>query len=219
LVPGRSLGANYGSPVTLAAPERATSPFTLRLVVAVAVGLAVGAGTSAAQTFLGGSALSGLANAVSPWTMASFFVGAAGHGRRTAAALGVAAAVAQVAGYYLTAGLRGFGVDLLNVSVWAVAALIAGVVFGIAGHSWARGTGRERGLGAALVVAVWACEAVVSYGIVLGYVDDAVAFSVIAIVLFVLLGRRGGRHAAVLGWLVPALVSGVAGMLFLHAVL
>ncbi len=187
------------------------------LGVALVAGLAVGAATSWGQTLLGGSVLAGLTNAVSPWVVAAFLLGSRAAGRRSAAAVGVVAAVAQVAGYYGTAALRGYAWSASYVSLWAAAAVLAGVVFGLAGHSWRSATGRERGLGAALLVAVWACEAVVTFGIVLGYVDDAVVFGVVAVLLFALLGRRGHQYAAVGAWSVPALALGVGGLLGLHA--
>lgn len=187
--------------------------------VAVAVGLAVGSATSGAQTVLGGSALAGLANAVSPWVVAPFLLGAQARSRRAAAGLGVLTGVAEVAGYYLTAALRGFAVSPTFVAVWAVAGILAGIVFGIAGHSWRTGSGRERGAGAALLVAAWACEALVTFGVVLGYLDDAVVFGVVAVLLFLVLGRHRRQHAAVAAWLVPGLVLGVLGTLAVHAVL
>lgn len=192
-------------------------PAPRREGLAIAVGLVVGSVTSAAQTLLGGSAFAGLANAVSPWVVAPFLLGATGRGRRSAAALGVLTCVAEVAGYYLTAALRGFGVGLLPVLLWVVAGLVAGVVFGLAGHSWRTALGRERGLGAALLVAVWACEAVVTYGLILGYAGHAAVFGAVAVLLLVLLGRFRRQHAAALRWLVPAVGLGVAGLLGLHA--
>jgi Family of unknown function (DUF6518) len=203
--------------VTTAA--QVSSPVAARTALAAAVGLAVGAGTSVAQTVLGGTAIAGLANAVSPWVVAPFLMGAVGRSRGSAAVLGVAACVASVAGYHLLSALRGFGVNPPVVAIWAVAGVLAGVVFGLAGHSWRTAAGRERGLGAALLVAVWVCEAVVTYGVVLGYADDAVVFGTVAVLLFALLGRRGRQHAAVLAWLAPAVLLGVAGMLALHTLL
>ncbi len=186
-------------------------PAPRRWALAIAVGLAVGAVTSGAQTLLGGSALAGLANAVSPWVVAPFLLGATGSGRRSAAALGVLTCVAEVAGYYVTAALRGFGVGWAPVLLWVAAGLVAGIVFGLAGHSWRTTVGRERGLGAALLVAVWACEAVVTY------VGHAVVFGAVAVLLLVLLGRSRGQLTAVLRWLVPAVGLGVAGLLGLQA--
>ncbi len=192
-------------------------PAPRRWALALAVGLVVGAATSGAQTLLGGSAFAGLANAVSPWVVAPFLLGATGRGRRSAAALGVLGCVAEVAGYYLTAALRGFGVGWGPVLLWVVAGLVAGVAFGLAGHSWRTAVGRERGLGAALLVAVWACEAVVTYGVALGYAGSAVVFGAVAVLLLVLLGRFRRQLTAVLRWLVPAVGLGVAGLLGLHA--
>ena len=192
-------------------------PVHRRWALAIAVGLVVGSVTSVAQTLLGGSAFAGLANAVSPWVVAPFLVGATGWGRRSAAALGVATCVAEVAGYYLTAALRGFGVGWAPVLLWLVAGLVAGIVFGLAGRSWRTAVGRERGLGAALLVAVWACEAVVTYGLILGYAGHAVVFGAVAVLLLVLLGRFRRQYAAVLRWLVPAAGLGVTRLLGLHA--
>lgn len=194
-------------------------PASTRFALAAVAGLAVGIGTSAAQTLLGDTVVAGLANAVSPWVVAPFLMGATGRVRGSAAALGVTACLASVFGYYLISALRGFGVNPTMVVIWSVAALVAGLVFGLAGHSWTTETGRERGLGAALLVAVWACESVVTYGVVLGYADDAVVFGAVAVLLLVLLGRRGRQHTAVLAWLVPAVLVGILGMFAVHALL
>ncbi|RFU20071.1 hypothetical protein D0Z06_18355 [Geodermatophilus marinus] len=187
------------------------------MALAVGVGLVIGSVTSVAQTLLGGSALAGLANAVSPWVVAPFLIGATGRGRRSAAALGVLTCEAEVAGYNLTAALRGFGVGWPPLLLWVVAGLVAGIAFGAAGHSWRTAAGRERGLGAALLVAVWACEAVVTYGVILGYAGHAIVFGAVAVLLLVLLGRFRRQGAAVLRWLLPAVGLGVVGMLALHA--
>jgi hypothetical protein len=103
-------------------------PLAARTVLATAVGLVVGAGTSLAQTLLGDTPVAGLANAVSPWVVAPFVLGATALRRGPAAVLGA-----------------------------------------------------------------------------------------VAVLLFASLGRRGHQHAAVLAWLVPAVLLGVAGMLALHA--
>jgi Family of unknown function (DUF6518) len=197
---------------------RAGDSHRTRLTIyAVAAGLVVGAATSWAQTLLGSTALAGLANAVSPWLVAPFLIAAGAAGRRSAGMLGLLTCVAEVLGYYAAAAVRGFGVNPPTVAVWVVAGIAGGLVFGLAGHSWRTGTGRERGLGVALLVAVWLCEALVTFAIVLGYDDNAVVFTVAAVLLWLLLGMRGRQHLPALAWLVPAAGLGIAGMLALHA--
>jgi Family of unknown function (DUF6518) len=197
---------------------RAGQSHRTRLTIyALAAGLVVGAATSWAQTLLGSTALAGLANAVSPWLVAPFLVAAGAAGRRSAGTLGILTCVAEVLGYYAAAAVRGFGVNPPTVAVWVAAGIAGGLVFGLAGHSWRTGTGRERGLGVALLVAVWLCEALVTFAIVLGYDDNAVVFAVAAVLLWLLLGMRGRQHLPALAWLVPAAGLGIAGMLALHA--
>jgi hypothetical protein len=190
-----------------------------RIAAACVLGLLVGAATSGAQTVLGGTAFAGLANAVSPWVVAPFLIGAAGRGRISASVLGLIACVGEVAGYYVTAAARGFGINPSMVGLWVVAGVVGGLVFGLAGRSWRSATGRERGLGAALLIAVWWCEAIVTYGVELGYLDDAVVFAVVGAGLGIGLGRHDRQHAAIAAWLAPALVLGVGGELALWQVL
>ncbi|WP_432521642.1 DUF6518 family protein [Kineococcus sp. SYSU DK006] len=187
-------------------------------VPAAGAGLLVGAATSGAQTLLGGTALAGLANAVSPWLLAPFLVGSRARSPRSAALAGVAACTAQVLGYYLVAALRGFAVNPPVVGVWLVAGVAGGVVFGLAGRGWRSARGWGRGLGAALLVAVWLCEAL-RYALVLRYPEDAVVFAVVAAALWLLLGRRGAQHRRTLAWLLPCALAGAAGQLVLDAVL
>lgn len=197
------------------------------MVLAATAGLLAGVVTSFAQTVLPGP-VAGLANAVTPWLVAPFLVGVLGPARRWGAVLGVLACALQVVGYYATAAARGFGVNPGTVGFWLVCALVGGAVAGAAGWSWWRSGepaatgsgavhGRERGLGAALLVAAWLAEALVSYGYVLGYVDDAVTFAVVGLLAAVLLTRRGPQTRAVLRWLAPALAAGCVGFAALHA--
>lgn len=203
------------------------------MALAATAGLLAGVVTSFAQTVLS-DPVAGLANAVTPWLVAPFLVGALGAARRWGAVLGVLACALQVVGYYATAAARGFGVNPGTVGFWLVCALVGGAVAGAAGWSWWRSGepaaatgstatvagavhGRERGLGAALLVAAWLAEALVSYGYVLGYVDDAVTFAVVGLLAAVLLTRRGPQARAVLRWLAPALAAGCVGFAALHA--
>ncbi|WP_136519364.1 DUF6518 family protein [Cellulomonas telluris] len=204
------------------APARPAVPSATRGAahgaLAVVAGLASGGLTSFAQTYLTLPGVAALANAVSPWLVLPFLAGATARSRRGGALLGLLACLAQVPGYYATASLRGYPVSLPWVLVWAVLGVVGGAVAGLAGQSWWRGRGRERGLGAAVLVAVWLAEAVVQYGVVLRYTAEAVTFGVVGALAFALLGLRHRQHVLVLTWLGPALLAGAGGFLGLHAV-
>lgn len=187
-----------------------------RTSVAVAAGLGTGALTSFGQTLLGGTVLAGLTNAVAPWLVVPFLVGATARGRRGGAALGLLACVAQVPGYYVTAALRGHPVSVSWVVMWLVCGVLGGVVAGLAGQSWWRGPARERGVGAAVLVAVWLGEAVVTYGVVLRYVDDALVSAAAGVLALAVLGWHRRQHLLVLTWLGPALMLTALGFLALH---
>ncbi|MCC2335747.1 DUF6518 family protein [Cellulomonas wangsupingiae] len=179
------------------------------VAVAVLAGLVVGALTSFAQGLPLGP-FGGLANAVAPWLLVPFGIGALARGWRWALGAGVVACVAQVAGYYVAADLRDIGVGAPWLLIWLACALPGGAVAAVAGRSWWRTgplqAGLERGAGAAVLVAAWLAEAVVRYAVVLRYPGHAVVFAVTGLVALALLGWRGRQHARVALWLVPALV-------------
>ena len=178
----------------------------------IGIGLAVGSLTSLVQASADFPWLA-LVNAVSPWLTTAFAAGALQRKLPAATVAGLVATLLQVVGYYATAELRGFGVNLAWVAMWAVCAIVGGPVFGAAGHAWRRGA--PAGLGAAALVAAWASEAVIGYQIRLGYTSSAVLFGLIAVVLALVLGRHRAQYARMAAWLVPALLAGAAG----HAVL
>lgn len=97
------------------------------LTLAVVAGLTAGALTSFGQTLLPGP-LGGLANAVSPWLVVPFVTGAATRRWSWALAAGAVACLAQVAGYYVTADLRGFPSSTTWVVFWLLCGLPGGLV-------------------------------------------------------------------------------------------
>ncbi|AEE47173.1 hypothetical protein Celf_3056 [Cellulomonas fimi ATCC 484] len=208
--------------VTALAPARPTDgavTHTVRVVLlAATLGLAWGAATSFLQTVLP-DPVSGLANAVAPWLVVPFVVGARARGDGTAAAAGLLACALQVVGYYVTSDLRGYGVATATVLAWTVTAALGGPLFGIAGRTWLTGEGRRRGLGEALLVGVWFTEAVVGFGVRLHYYDDAVVFALVAALLLLTLGRRPGPLTATLRWLAAVVPAGAVGMLLLDPLL
>lgn len=180
--------------------------------LAISLGFGWGAATSLLQTVLA-RPFAGLANAVAPWLMTPVVVGALARTRRQAMVGGLLACLLQVAGYYVLASARGFGVSGQYLLFWSAAALVGGPVFGLAGHFWRYGTGRIGGLGPALIAGVWGTEAVAQYAITLRYYDDAVVFAVIAIVLGLVLGTRPGPVSATVRWLLVVLPAGILAFL------
>ena len=181
----------------------------------MAAGLAVGVLTSLAQTVLDGP-WNSLANAVSPWLTTAFVVGALQTRARTAIWVGLAATLLQVVGYYATSDLRGFGVSTTYVTIWSICAIVGGPLFGAAGRSWWHA--RPAGLGAALLVAAYASEAIVGFQLRLDYTANAVLFGAIALLLAAGLGAHRRQYGAVAGWLLPALAAGATGQLALGLV-
>lgn len=184
--------------------------------LALAMGVAVGVLTSLLQAHLEFPWLA-LVNAASPWLTTAFVAGALQSRLRTAMLAGVAATMLEVVAYYVTADLRGFGVSMNNVTVWSLCAVVGGPIFGAAGHVWRRAA--PAGLGAALLVAAYASEAVVAYHFRLGYTSTAVLFGVVALFLAVGLGWHRSQYPGLARWLLPTFIAGVAGHAALGLVL
>jgi hypothetical protein len=178
------------------------------VLVALALGVVVGVLTSLLQGQLNFPWLA-LVNAASPWLTTAFVAGALQSRLSTAALVGIAATGLEVVAYYVTADLRGFGVSTAYVVLWSLCALVGGPIFGAAGHLWRRAA--PAGLGAALLVAAYASEAVVVYHFRLGYSSSAWLFGATALLLAIGLGRRRRQHPALARWLVPTFIAGVAG--------
>lgn len=186
-----------------------------RVLLALALGIAVGVLTSLLQKYLDHPWLA-LVNAASPWLTTAFVAGALQSRLPTAMVVGIAATLLQVVAYYVTADLRGFGVSMTYVVLWSLCAVVGGPIFGAAGHAWRRAA--PAGVGAALLVAAYASEAVVAYQFRLGYSATAVLFGTIALLLAVGLGRHR-QYSALARWLVPTFIAGVAGHVALGLVL
>jgi hypothetical protein len=185
-------------------------------LLALALGIAVGVLTSLLQKYFDYPWLA-LVNAASPWLTTAFVTGALQARLSTAVVVGVAATMLQVVAYYTTADLRGFGVSTTYVVLWSLCAVVGGPIFGAAGHAWWRAA--PAGVGAALLVAAYASEAVVAYQLRLGYSATAWLFGAIALLLAVCLGWHRSQHPALARWLLPTFIAGVVGHVALGLVL
>ncbi|MGY2065550.1 DUF6518 family protein [Blastococcus sp. SYSU DS0619] len=186
------------------------------VLLALALGVAVGVLTSLLQEHWDYPWLA-LVNAASPWLTTAFVAGALQSRLSTAVLVGVAATTLEVVAYYVTADLRGFGVSMTYVVLWSLCAFVGGPIFGAAGYVWWRAA--PAGLGAALLVAAYASEAVVVYQFRLGYSSSVWLFGAIALLLAVGLGWHRRQYPALARWLLPAFIAGVAGHAALGLVL
>lgn len=196
--------------------SRRRLPHVVGVLLALALGIAVGVLTSWLQKYLDFPWLA-LVNAASPWLTTAFVAGALQSRFPTAVVVGMVATLLQVVAYYVTADLRGFGVSTTYVLVWSACAVVGGPIFGAAGHAWWRSA--PAGVGAALLVAAYASEAVVVYQLRLGHVSTAWLFGAVAVCLAVGLGRHRSQYPALARWLLPAFLAGAVGHLALGLVL
>jgi Family of unknown function (DUF6518) len=187
------------------------------LVLALVVGLAVGALTSILQKYLDSPWLA-LVNSASPWLAPAFAVGAAGRRVRDSALAGFVACAAELLGYYATAELRGFPAGDGILLFWTVCGVIGGPLFGAAGLLWREGSGRLRGLGPALLGGAFLAEAGISYGWTLHYYSSAVLFAAIGVAAVAVLGFRARQHARAGLWLLATLPVGALGEIALGLV-
>jgi hypothetical protein len=185
---------------------RTTSPVGLRAVFVIAVGLAVGAMTSVGQTYLGG-ALNAFVNSASAWLVAPLFVGAVMGTRRGAAGAGLAVALMQLLGYYITAHARGYSTGGAIVAFWAACAVVGGPLFGAGGHLWRHGSPRFAGLGSTLLPAAFLAEGLWVYLHELRYYATAALWIAIGVALAILLPTGGIQRR----WLPLTLILGIAG--------
>ena len=185
------------------------SPGTRALIVVV-VGLGLGVVTQILQSVLP-TGWSQAANAISPWLLVAFFIGAAMPDRGSAVVAGLATLVLALIGYYATTQLRyGIGGGTSALIFWGLGAAVGGPVFGLAGHTWRTGEHRYRALALGLLAAAFIAEG--GYHLlVLSEPGVAVGFAVAGLLVPVVLGRsredRLGAYVAA----VPALALGAAG--------
>lgn len=183
------------------------------LAAAVGVGVLVGGLTSFGQTYLDGT-LNPLVNSASAWLVVPFLIGAVMRTAPAGASAGVLCCLSQVAGYYVTANLRGFPASRSFILFWTVCALVGGPVFGAAGQLWRRGPERLAAPASMVLPAAFLAEGIWVYAVDLGYVGSAVFWITVGIVLAVLLPRRW----AWLRWLPVTTAIGIAGEVVLSQI-
>ena len=181
------------------------------LVVAVAVGLFVGALTAFAQGWLGDSTGS-LANSAGPWSVAAFLVARSHRSVVTSMVAAMLTLACSELGYAIATDVRGGSNSTTTVVFWLAAALLAGPPLGIAG-SWSTRGGVRRGLGFAVIAGVLIGEGVYGWTTVADTTDwrywaVETAFGV-AVVIVAARGARGRNALAAV-----AMAAATAGVVF-----
>jgi hypothetical protein len=140
-------------------------------------------------------AAGGMAKALgAPWLAAAWGVGALAGARGRAAAAGAATLALGTAGWYvltLAAEGRAATAYVLPVAAaWAVAASLAGAVFGLAGAAWRDGSDAARAVSVAALAGAMAGEALLLAGEWSGRAARAVLAAEVVAALLVLFGAR-----------------------------
>ncbi|MFZ0384812.1 MAG: DUF6518 family protein [Solirubrobacteraceae bacterium] len=131
----------------------------VRLMLAIVIGLAVGALTEWSVPHLPFS-LEPLGNTAGPWVLVAFAVALTARRMGEALMLAVVTLLALVVGFYVVEACRGWGVSRHQVELWSVASVVIGPLVGLAA-GWFRHAGRRTAaLGAGVLGGVLAGEAV-----------------------------------------------------------
>ena len=147
---------------------------------ALVIGLLAGSGAALVRVHSPG-APDAFTNSISTWLLLPFLVGAF----TSSVPRAVVASLAQLAAFYVVAGVSGLGTTVLLVVVWTVFAVGGGSVFGAAGRWW-----REGGL--ALLGAVFVLEGVLDTG----WVWVATGVALVAVSARRRVDRRASRAGA-----------------------
>lgn len=132
-----------------------------------------------------------------------------------AALAGAAAGLLEVAGYYLTAAVRGSPAGNGILVFWTACAVLGGPLFGAAGWAWWRGPARLSGPGTAALPAAFLAEAAAAYAWRLHYWSSAILFAVAAVAVFALAGRHRRQYVPAARWLPAVFAAGAAAELLL----
>ena len=200
----------------MTAPDDSARPVDTirRIALIVAVGLATGALTQIGQSVLP-DGWSQAANAMSPWLLVAFVLGANMPDRRWAAAAGVAALLLALVGYFLMIELRyGYGGSRGSLLLWGTGALLGGTIFGVAGQWWRDGRPSQRVAAIGLLAAVFIAEGVYQIRI---RPDSAIGigFVIAGLVAPLVAGRSHDERLGGYLALVPALGLGLLGFVAL----
>lgn len=170
------------------APDVAALPAGRLVLLAVVVGLGLGAVTAWAQGWLPDE-LGSLANSAGPWAVVAFLLALLAGRPGVAVLVGAGTLAALLAGYVLAAAVRGDASSDALILFWGLAAVTVGPVLGLAAYAARRGPPLWAALGVATMSVVligegayglltvadttyppfWAAEALIGGGLLVGW--------------------------------------------------
>lgn len=187
------------------------SPALLDCAAGLGIGVVIGVATSLGQALVPGQ-WNTLVNSGAIWLVAPFLMGSRIGSHRFAAVVGAITMLATVAGYYVTAALRGAPMSMWMTAFWLGVAIVAGPLYGLAGR-WSHDDRRAlRVIGVALLGGVFIAEAVYLIGI-LGYFWSGGVMLAAGLVAAAVLARRADRVPTLAALPAPALAAGLVYVL------
>jgi uncharacterized protein DUF6518 len=183
---------------------------TRSLVVGISLALVVGTLTGLA-TLIGQGIMPGqwntLVNSGAIWLVPVFFVGARMPSRAWAAVAGAVTLLATVVAYYGSAALAGAPISLRMVAFWALVALVAGPLYGVAGQWRHDDRPARRVIGVALLGGVLVAEGLYIV-LVLGYYWAGWTMVLTGVLAATLMAQRNDRLRTLLALPLPAFAAG-----------
>lgn len=191
------------------------------LFVSAGVGMIVGVLTVLGQGVLPGN-WDSLANSGTVWLIPAFFAGGLGPSKVKSVVASILTLCGMIIGYYGYAMMiQHIAHSIFYILVWTGAAILGGLIFGMAGYLWGQDQGSKHKYGSALIGGVFITEGLDLYL----HMDDyghmlpvGAVKIVVGFILLLLVERSNKERVASLLALVPVVVIGLIGYQILHAI-
>ncbi|NBC72721.1 DUF6518 family protein [Paenibacillus sacheonensis] len=195
--------------------------FRTHMLFSVGVGIIVGVLTVLGQGVLPGN-WGSLANSGTVWLIPAFFVGGWGPSKLKSAVASTLSLCGMIIGYYGYAMMiQDIAHSIFYILVWTGAAILGGLIFGMAGYLWGQDQGRKHKYGSALIGGVFITEGLDLYLHIddYGHMLPVGAVKIIfGLILLVVLERSNKERVSSLLALVPVIVLGLIGYQILHSI-
>jgi hypothetical protein len=184
------------------------------ILISIGVGTIVGIATVLGQGVLS-EQWNWIANSGTIWLIPVFFVSALASTKVQAAAVGVITLLCTVLGYYGYAMIvQNVAHSMFYLSVWFVAAVIGGIIFGMAGFLWRHDRAWMHKFGSALIGGVFITEGLfilVHWQDYSHMLSSGIVKVFVGLLLVLVLERSNKQRGASLLAMLPVIVLGGIG--------